>query len=57
MTRYENEFAQNNTKQMQNLFFGLMNNEVFYSSITSGTNDTRRVKNRFGEAEKVFQEL
>lgn len=57
MAQYEPDFVRSKSKAFQNIFFELMKNDEFMKAITSGTNDSIRVRARFNIATQAFQRL
>ena len=57
MARYEKEMIAANADLIHNAFYNLMENEKFVTSITSGTNDKKRVNTRFDSKGNTFKEV
>lgn len=57
LSRYSEHIVEARAETLRSSFYQLMANENFIRAITYGTNDARRVAERFALAEKMFQEV
>ena len=57
LSRYETERVQERKEPLRDAIFKLLNDEMFNTAITHTTNHTKKVKNRFQLAQKVFLEI
>ena len=57
LSKYDTSLVESKASNLQEAFFELMADDVFTSSITYGTSDTRRVSARFKATREMFQEV
>ncbi|MEO5355908.1 MAG: DUF262 domain-containing protein [Nitrospirae bacterium YQR-1] len=57
MAKYKKEMIAANADLIHNAFYKTMENQDFVASITSGTNDKKRVNTRFSYTENAFKEV
>nr|VFK51371.1 MAG: Protein of unknown function DUF262 [Candidatus Kentron sp. TUN] len=57
LSRYSEQLVEERADLLSGVFFGLMDNEDFVESITSGTNHTKKVHHRFSVIGEVFREV
>ena len=57
MTRFSTKFVENNTHELHQRFFSLMQNDEFAFAITLSTNSVKKVVARFKIVEQVYKDL
>lgn len=57
LSRYSPELIESFGQDIRNKFYVLMKNDNFMESITIGTNDVRKVRDRFRITNKMFEEV
>ena len=57
LSRFEPTLVESRAGELRAVFYMLIANDDFNQSITYGTNDTRRIRHRFGASSEMFQEV
>lgn len=57
LSQYSNELVTARTEELKNAFSNLMRQEDFWNSITTGTNEMKKVKYRFVEVKRMLKEV